>query len=178
MKYLAKILSWYFIWRYDNKKPDFTIMIENDVAYLYRWWVIPRNKYLNIYLHKVVGDDERYFHDHPWNSVGLILKGAYVEWTPYEQKLYKLNRKLTQSAFSIEVLSQGNVKYRDITYAHYLTIRKPDDHFDPKFPPKHIPVWSLFITGPKKRDWGFYNRQGEWEDHVKWCTDRGREVTY
>ena len=177
MKYIAKILAWYFIWRYQNKKPNFTIRIENDVDYLYRWWVIPRNKYFNIYLHKVVGDDEPFFHDHPWNSVGIILKGEYVEWTPYEQnRFHKLKRKLTNAAFSIETLSQGNIKYRDITYAHYLTVSKPDDRwYEGKV---YEPVWSLFITGPKKRDWGFYNKQGVFENHVKWCVDRGREVSY
>jgi len=176
MAWLAKILARFFIWKYQDKKPDFIIRIENDVEYLYRWWVIPRNHYFNIYLHKVVGDDERYFHDHPWKSVGFILKGAYVEMTPYEQQFHRLRKKITQSAFHMEILSQGNLKYRDTSYAHYLTIKHPDESYKQGESPE--PVWSLFMTGPKRGSWGFYTKQGVWEDHVKWCTDRGREVTY
>lgn len=174
MKYLARLLTRYFKWKYENTKPDFIIKLEDDVEYLYRWWLIPRNKYFNIYLHKVIGDDERYFHDHPWNSLGFILEGAYLEVTPYEQQFHKLrNRKITQSAFHIETLSQGTWSYRDTSFAHYLTLQERVNH---KIGP--LCVWSLFFTGPKKTEWGFYDQQGNWEHHVKWHEDRGMEQSY
>lgn len=51
--------------------------------YIYRWWVIPRNTIFNIYLHKIVrDDDDRALHDHPWVNCSIILKGRYVEVTP------------------------------------------------------------------------------------------------
>lgn len=164
MKWLAKILAWYFKWRYENKKPDFVITGKGNTPYLYRWWVIPRNKLFNIYLHKVVADDERHFHDHPWNSLGFILEGSYVEYIPYHQPK---NRELLDDAFRCNLLEQGKYQYRDTNYSHYLI----------QF--STIPVWSLFFTGPKKRTWGFYHRvTRKWIDHVTWCEMFDKEVSY
>jgi hypothetical protein len=48
-----------------------------------RWWVIPRNKFFNIYLHHFLhSDDDRALHDHPWWNVSILLRsGSYVEHT-------------------------------------------------------------------------------------------------
>ena len=48
--------------------------------YLLRWHVIPRNRLLNVYVHKFLrSDDDRALHDHPWWFVSLILRGRYDE---------------------------------------------------------------------------------------------------
>jgi hypothetical protein len=63
-----------------ERKPDFVI----GADYLRRWWVIPRNRWFNIYLHRIRhDDDDRALHDHPWANITLVLKGAYVEHTPH-----------------------------------------------------------------------------------------------
>lgn len=50
--------------------------------YLLRWYVIPRNRGLNVYLHKFLrDDDDRALHDHPWWFVSVMLWGQYVEVT-------------------------------------------------------------------------------------------------
>jgi hypothetical protein len=48
-----------------SRPPDF--VIGGDSPYMLRWWIIPRNKFFNIYLHRFLrSDDDRALHDHPW----------------------------------------------------------------------------------------------------------------
>ena len=47
------------------REPDFVI----GDNYLRRWWVIPRNEFCSVYLHEInASDDDRAFHDHPWEN--------------------------------------------------------------------------------------------------------------
>lgn len=53
--------------------------------YLERYYVIPRNRWFSVYLHKFLGsDDDRACHDHPWASVSFLLAGRLIELTPYD----------------------------------------------------------------------------------------------
>src|SRR4051795_4015193 len=64
------------------REPDFYIGGKVN-PYLVRWWVIPRNRFFNVYLHKFLrDDDDRALHDHPWISLSFILRGGYIEHTP------------------------------------------------------------------------------------------------
>lgn len=115
------------------RPPDSIIGSELEVPYLLRWHIIPRNKYFNIYLHKFLRDDEdRARHCHPWASLSLLLSGSYIEDTVRGRKLYKTWRLI----------------YREATYTHRIEL------IDNK------PAWTLFITGPKVRDWGFHCPKG------------------
>lgn len=119
-----------------HRPPDFTIGDRAD-PYMLRWYVIPRNRWFNIYLHRVCkSDDDRALHDHPWASLSIILRGSYWEitevdgvdcWTKYRR---------------------GRFIYRSSTYSHRLFLT--DDK----------PCWTLFITGKRVRDWGFYCPKG------------------
>lgn len=60
-------------------RPHF-IIGGTDRPYLLRWFLIPRNRWFNIYLHKFCrDDDDRALHDHPWWFVSIMLQGSYVE---------------------------------------------------------------------------------------------------
>jgi hypothetical protein len=60
-------------------RPDF-IIGGTENPYLLRWWVIPRNRWFNIYPHHMLRDDDpRALHDHPWWNVSIVLKGGYME---------------------------------------------------------------------------------------------------
>jgi hypothetical protein len=129
--------------------PDFVIGgVENP--YLLRWWLIPRNRWFNVYLHKIIRDDDpRALHDHPWWNVSVLLKGGYLEW-----------RKDRPPAWR----RAGSVVFRRATCAHRLTLGASG-----------TPAWSLFITGPKTREWGFHCPRG-WRHHEEFCAldDKGR----
>lgn len=118
-----------------SRPPDF--VIGDD--YLRRWWVMPRNNYCNVYLHDIrKSDDDRAFHDHPWDNTSVLLLGSYVEHTP--------DGRFPRVA--------GDVVSRPAHALHRLEI-VPGDH-----------VVSLFMTGPKVRDWGFDCPHGwvHWRD--------------
>lgn len=100
-----------------------------------RWWVIPRNRWFNIYLHRISrSDDARARHDHPWVNLSIILKGAYYEYTEDDRRYFR---------------RFGSVVFRRPTVSHRLEITT-----DGK------PAWTLFITGPVVREWGFICPQG------------------
>lgn len=125
------------------RKPDF--VIGDD--YLRRWWLIPRNRFFNVYLHCIrKDDDDRALHDHPWWNVSILLKGSYCEHMPHGSR----------------VLSAGSIRARGAKAAHRLEVVKG-------------PVWTIFITGPRIREWGFHCPQGwrHWQDFTNQA-DRGQ----
>lgn len=130
--------------RMQRRAPDFVIGGKEN-PYLYRWWVIPRNRWFSIYLHKFMrSDDDRALHDHPWINCSILLRGSYVEHT-IDQGGINHRRKY----------STGDVRMRwSGKLAHRVEIDKP--------------CWTLFIRGPVYRHWGFHCPAGwvPWEKFV------------
>lgn len=137
-----------------RRSPDFVIG-PSDNPYLRRWWLIPHNKKFNIYLHQILrDDDDRALHDHPWDNMSLILKGGYTEFMK-DRKGKTISKERRA----------GRVAFRRAETPHRLMV-------------SHLPygsTWTLFITGPKIRDWGFLCPQGWrfWKDYVD-PKDEGR----
>lgn len=128
-----------------RRPPDF-IIGGPDNPYMLRWWVIPRNPFFNIYLHKFLrDDDDRALHDHPWASCSIILKGGYLEHLPGDEVKYR---------------RRGNVVCRRARQAHRIRLRRAYWLLQPNPCETIIPAWSLFITGPRVREWGFHCPQG------------------
>lgn len=112
-----------------TREPDF-IVGEN---YLRRWFIVPRNAQMNVYLHEFRrSDDDRAMHDHPWNNRSFIIAGQYIEHTPQ-------GRILRQP---------GDCAVRLATDRHRVELING------------APCVTLFTTGPKIRDWGFHCPQG------------------
>ncbi len=116
-----------------RRPPDFVIG-RPDAPYLRRWWLIPRNRWCNVYLHHFLrSDDDRALHDHPWRwNCSVLLAGNYIEHTPDGA------RRRTRGALKLRI---GPAPHR---------IELIDA----------IPVWTLFVTGPKVREWGFHCERG------------------
>lgn len=114
-----------------NQEPDVVIgTYENP--YLRRWWLKRDRSVGSIYLHQILrSDDERALHDHPWDCASVILRGRLGE-------VLQDGRR---------ILEPGSITYRRAEDAHRLEIIDQ-------------PVWSLFLTGPKLREWGFLCPQG------------------
>jgi hypothetical protein len=120
------------------RNPDF-IVGDADNPYLRRWWLIPRNRWVNIYLHQFLrDDDDSALHDHPYCNMSLLLRGSYVEHMPGRSAVRRpwlpVFRRPT-SAHRVELIDGA-------------------------------PVWTLFITGPRVREWGFHCPKGwvRWQD--------------
>lgn len=101
----------------------------DEQPYMLRWYIIPRNRFFNIYLHKFLrSDDDRALHDHPWRSASLLIKGRYKEVTPSGERIYERWSFILRSA----------------EHAHRIELLDKE------------PVWTLFVTGPKIREWYFH----------------------
>lgn len=123
-----------------SRPPDFVIGSKTD-PYLLRWFVVPRNRFANIYLHRILkSDDDRALHDHPWTNASLILAGGYVERT----------------STTVAHRRVGDVVFRRAVTAHRLLVAPS------------TPAVSLFVTGPLLRTWGFHCPRGwvPWRDFV------------
>jgi hypothetical protein len=116
-----------------RRRPDFIIGGADD-PYLLRWWLIPRNRFFNIYVHKFLrSDDNRALHTHPWAfNASILLLGEYDEVT----------------ASGARRLRAGSIKPRIGASPHRVALVN------------QMPIVTLFITGPVVREWGFLCPQG------------------
>lgn len=141
----------------NRRPPDYVIGGEQD-PYLRRWWVIPRNRFFNVYLHHFCrSDDDRALHDHPWWNMSLLLSGNYRE-----HLVGGVVKRRTEGAFY----------FRRASTAHRVELEEEFPHSG-----MHIerPVWTLFVTGPRIREWGFLCPHGwrHWREFTN-PTDDGR----
>lgn len=113
--------------------------------YLRRWWVIPRNPFCSVYLHEILhSDDDGALHDHPWDNTSILLSGSYTEHTPAGS----FGRKA------------GDVVDRKAEDSHRLELDEGGR------------AVTLFITGPRRREWGFDCPQG-WRVWTEFVDARG-----
>lgn len=154
-----------FIERNSNRPPDFVIRggrAEDDPA-VYRWWIIPRNRFFNVYLHKFMQDDDQVLHDHPWPSLTLILKHGYSErqfvTMPVDGQPLPETVLIRRAVFK--------PVFRPATTAHQVVV-------DKGFNGETFHSWSLFFTGPKYRMWGFWcpgNGKAHWKPYLEYSAD-------
>lgn len=128
----------------------FWLLGEPDVdigpGYLHRWFLLPRNRFFNIYLHRFLAPDRGDLHDHPWDSVSLCLKGAMRE----------------QTLGGYNFIRPGTVVFRRSSALHRIDFVAGT-------------CWTILVTGPRKREWGFLagNRWIPWHRyHIARTADR------
>lgn len=136
----ASVRGWALSYIAAHPKPDFHVG-PNDNHQLQRWFVIPRNPWQNIYLHRFLrSDDDRALHDHPWDNRSWLLSGGYLEHVQDGTTIIRL---------------EGDIVERRAIEAHRIEL-------------VNGPAVSLFFTGPIVRSWGFYCPQGwrPWKEFV------------
>ncbi len=137
---MEALVAWAERYMDEHPVPDFHIGPDDDHQ-LQRWWLVPRNPYRNVYLHRFLrSDDDRALHDHPWDNESFILSGCYVE---------HLADGETVTRFS------GNRVRRRAIEAHRVEL-------------VNGPVVTLFTTENMIRNWGFYCPSGwrPWQEFV------------
>ena len=116
-----------------KRQPD-VVIGGAERPYLLRWWLIPRNPVFNIYVHKFLrSDDDRALHDHPWMNCSILLRGFYMEHTP--------DIAVVRRVGDIVFRRSGRMSHRIELFGE---------------PGNEEPCWTLFITGPRYREWGFH----------------------
>ena len=135
------------------REPDFYIGGKEN-PYMKRWYLHPRNDEGNVYLNHILRDDEdRALHDHPWPFSSFLLAGGYrehfIDGTFIERRVAKFAAPMPDFIF------------REATHAHRIELFKNIDGTS-------IPAWTLVLTGPKIRDWGFHCKNG-WIPWQEFC---------
>jgi hypothetical protein len=110
-------------------------------------WVL-QSLGIAVRVHKILRSDiGRDFHNHPWNFVSVILMSNYYEVTPnYDKNNFYVGELETYCP-------QGSILFRNDSQMHRLKLA--DKTVVGNCHTQFLPVWTLFITGPKKRKWGF-----------------------
>ena len=126
--------------------------------YLLRYYVFIKDRSyfpFNVFLHKFLKSDPDDVHDHPWPFITIILYGGYWEYKPESTdnngKILKLSCKWWGA---------GSIRYAPSTQLHRIELD-----------PDVKNTWTLFIPGPKQRDWGFKTDKG-WIHNESYLSDK------
>lgn len=122
-----------------------------------RWLVWPKNNWGNIYIHEWVGDDmDQALHDHAPDNLSVILSGKCNEHFNVKPLVTELlsNGERNYKTYSLR-RTQGDVVFRLAGTAHKITLVDG-------------PMISMFIQGPRRRDWGFHCVNGwkPWQEYI------------
>ena len=127
--------------------------VENE-PYLERYYLFLRERErfpFNVFLHKFLKSDPDDVHDHPWPYATLILKGGYWEWIPH-----------------FDTVGRKTGEYQVWRGPGHFRVSKANSFHRIELDPD-ITAWTLFMPGPKQRDWGFLvkNQWIQWEQYLK-----------
>jgi hypothetical protein len=96
--------------------------------------------------HWLHSDDTRYKHDHPWWFFTVVIKGGYTDLTDDRTDHLKV----------------GSFRFRSAKHKHSVWV---DDGG----------AWSILITGPKVRQWGFWIGK-KWKKANKYFLEHGLHI--
>lgn len=121
---------------------------EGDPHY-WRYYVIRRNRFLNIYLHCFLHSDYEYLHDHRMMNISVILQGSYAE-----ERFVKtpVGGKELPAAYVYHV-DRLHPLMRLPSTPHRVVLYQ-----DVEQEGKAKQVWSLFVGFPHVRNWGMWTR--------------------
>lgn len=124
-----------------RRPPD--LVIGNPAPYLVRW-ELARPFGCQLALHRILrSDDDRARHDHvSWHG-SLILVAGYIEHIGHK----------------IQWRRPGQIIFRKAETPHRLEL--PVVNGGMQY------AWTLWLRGPKWRDWGFHTQEGwlQWEEY-------------
>lgn len=139
----------------------------------------PRRYLPSVYLHRFQrSDDDRHFHDHVGWSVSIVLRAGYWELTPdVSLEGRRRNPKLVAVCGRVwRWRGPGSFTFRRADQPHIIALGKVitraedgSTMFEDVTPRAlhNKPIWSLWIRGPWRREWGFYTEEGwvTWEQY-------------
>ena len=126
---------------------------ENE-PYLERYYLFLKERErfpFNVFLHKFLKSDPDDVHDHPWPYTTIILRGGYWEWIPIFDSVGRKTGEIQHW--------RGPGHFRTCSATSYHRIE-----LDP-----NITAWTLFMPGPKQREWGFLvkNKWVQWQEYLQ-----------
>ncbi len=124
------------------KRPDL-----QGLDKLYRWKLLPRNRFFNVYLHYYVAPDEfTALHDHPFCFLALTLAGYGEEslWKVESRK--PLVIKAIEKKPRIRALKPFRFRfYSGTKYCHFISKVAKNG------------LWTIIVHGPRYKEVCFYD---------------------
>lgn len=110
----------------------------NNEPYLERFYYLNLRPFARIVIHHFFKSDIDGLHDHPWGFQNYIFSGGYWEVTK-EGKYWR---------------PPGYCSTQECNFFHRIELdkNKPD-------------VWTLFMMGPREKEWGFLDKDDNWIYH-------------
>lgn len=130
-------------------------------SYMDRWYLLPRNKYFCLYLHRFNhSDDDRALHDHPAHNLSFVFDGGYIEHTEVRRHrvAYAQDGKLFGTPVMVPVKQfrkAGDVVWRKATAMHRISLHNSEWKYADKETFVPLKCWTLFVFTYKFRGWGF-----------------------
>lgn len=128
-----------------------------DEVYLRRWTILG-TPWGSLKLHNIrMPDGDRALHDHPWSFASFIIAGGYIE------------ERLTLG------VHEWPREVRDLYVRRPRSIHRMPCDGAHRIRELLGPCWTLVVTGPFRRVWGFYPEPGVWVPHdryLEWLAAR------
>lgn len=144
-------------WLRLSLKPD-ELIGEHEMR---RWWLLPQNTLVNVYLHGHTGNDPRYPHDHPCDNISIRIRGDLVEYTP--ATIHDV-RELTHAIIAPD--SHAYVYFNDFEpcvvrgLLGRFTWRRAEEAHRLEMPHAGAVAWTIWIRFRNRRRWGFFEAMG------------------
>ena len=95
--------------------------------YLVRIYLLPRNRWCGVFLHRFISSDREGLHSHPWPFWSMVLCGWIRE----------------RRFGGVTVRGPGHMMLRAPSTFHRMEVAPGPE------------CWTLFIHGPRVSEWGF-----------------------
>lgn len=138
-----------------------------------RWWLLPRNRWFNVFLHEHQADDSRFLHDHPCDSISIRLRGELVEYRPTRPRYWETTLRPLPSEADGDptrwIWGPEGAEFVQFTAAGVQLDRA---HAMPRIRIRHAEeahrlelvngrrAWTLWIRFSNRRRWGFFEPAG------------------
>lgn len=152
-----RIFNW-LATRIAGRRPPDIVVGPPDDPYLLRWYITPWRRWKhpiwrllpNLYLHCFCrDDDDRALHDHPSFAVSWLLHHPYIEHTVAAGGVH--HRK---------VWRPGSIRFMRLKHAHRIELFRETVYMRGVKYQLPIQCWTLFMFGPRMREWGFHCKNG------------------
>lgn len=142
-----------------KRTPYFPLVHADGSTYMERYWLVKNFLGCSVRIHGIHTPDlDRAMHDHPWSFISLVLSGAYIERVPHRQNTINFDEAHDdEEPWYENYRDAGSIAFRGFWHRHTIKLVTTWDE---------LPVWTLFITFPKRQSWGFFTPAGK----VWWWT--------
>lgn len=134
----------------DEGKYRFILDRQFEDVYLERYYYLNLRPFARLVIHRFCQSDTDGLHDHPWAFQNYILSGGYWEHTE-EGRFWR---------------PPGYSGTASLNYFHRVELDPEKADGD---------VWTLFLMGPKEKEWGFLNDKGIWIQHEEYLNSKLKE---